>query len=331
MNLFIATSPFQYICALEAKAHYNTDNNILVLVHQDKEPGISQQMKLFNSNDWDYVIHTERKNRSRTIPKDIRKVKAICGNQKIAHLFHAEYNGWQTKLFLKNLTIEKEVYFDDGSLTINEYEELIRPKKSYTRKRFFSDLTLRLNGCKPVGTIQQSEQLELFTIFDIENPEHLIQKNSLKRLQEKLQDIELYNKSAPLGLIGQGSVGHKNLKPTSDYLKEVSEIVAKSKNGVIYFPHRSESEDIRRVISELPNLRYHYSEYPLEIELVDKRIQLSCLIGCTSTAQFTAKILNPDMPIYNIPLSPRESYSAEMLCRFDRVNRYLSKLGIKEI
>lgn len=46
MNLFSVTSPFQYICAIEAKAHYKTKNNILLLVEQASELGLSQQEKI---------------------------------------------------------------------------------------------------------------------------------------------------------------------------------------------------------------------------------------------------------------------------------------------
>ena len=197
MNLFLVTSPFQYICAVEARVHYKTEDNILLLVEQASEPGLSQQKKLVNENDWEHVIKIPRKNRTRNLPKVIKEIWEITNREQINNFFHAEYNGWRTKLLLRNLNIDKEVYFDDGTLTINEYEEEIRSKAIYSRKRFINDFTLKFQGITPIGELPQSVNLELFTIFDIENPEHVIVKNTLVELKKKVGSTELFDPTFP--------------------------------------------------------------------------------------------------------------------------------------
>ncbi|EHH0749896.1 TPA: glycosyltransferase 52 family protein [Vibrio vulnificus] len=330
MNLFSVTSPFQYICALEAKAHYQTKNNILLLVEQLSEPGLSQQKKLVDDSDWDYIIKIPRTNRTRNLPKAIKEIWRITKNKQINNFFHAEYNGWRTKLLLRNLNINKEIYFDDGTLTINEYEEEIRSKAIYSRKRFVNDLALKLQGIKPIGDLPQSEKLELFTIFDIENPEHVIVKNTLSELKKKVGSTELFDPTSPVGFIGEGAIGHKRRKTHEVYVEEVKNVAVNYPQGIIYFPHRTESQETREAIKAIPSLTYHQSEYPLEIELIEKKIKLSMLIGTLSTAQYTASLIYKDMPIYTIETSI-DMLPQNIQRRCKRIEDVYAKRGISTI
>ncbi|MEZ8859673.1 glycosyltransferase 52 family protein [Vibrio sp. 10N.247.311.51] len=300
MNLFLVTSPFQYICAVEARSHYKTENNILLLVEQPSEPGLSQQKKLVNENDWEHVIKIPRKNRTRNLPKVIKEIWKITNREQINNFFHAEYNGWRTKLLLRNLNIDKEVYFDDGTLTLHEYETLIRPKVPYERKRLLQDFLLKLRGCKPIGLLPQSKKLEVFTIFNIPNARHKIVNNSFSFLKSSYGYPNLYSKDSPIGFIGQGAIGHKRMKTIDEYISELKAFKKNYNKEIIYFPHRTETIEIKNRIIALGGITYHESEYPLEIELIDKKIKLSGLVGINSTAQYTAIFIYDGMPIYNI-------------------------------
>ncbi|EHU4913348.1 glycosyltransferase 52 family protein [Vibrio vulnificus] len=332
MNLFSVTSPFQYICALEAKAHYQTQNNILLLVEQLSEPGLSQQKKLVDDSDWDYIMKIPRTNRTRNLPKAIKEIWGITKNKQIENFFHAEYNGWRTKLLLRNLNINKEIYFDDGTLTINEYEESIRPMSAFYRPRFIQDLIVRLRGCKPIGRLPQSTNLEIFTIFDIPDPKHTIKKNKLTVLKKKYNISTLYNAKAPIGFIGQGAIGHKRRKTIEQYLKEIKFFIEKNENGIIYFPHRTESPELKKEVEKIPGVIYHYSELPLEIELVDKKIELSGLVGILSTVQYTTTILYKNMPVYNLNFNmDTEEASTLNQERNRRIHDTFILNGIKDI
>ncbi|MEL0609368.1 glycosyltransferase 52 family protein [Vibrio echinoideorum] len=330
MNLFLVTSPFQHICAVEARSHYKTEGNILLLVEQSSEPGLSQQKKLVNEKEWDHVIKIPRKNRTRNLPKVIKKIWEITNKEQINNFFHAEYNGWRTKLLLRNLNINKEVYFDDGTLTINEYEEEIRSKATYSRKRFINDLALKFQGIAPIDELPQSEKLELFTIFDIANPEHVIVKNTLAELKKKVGSTELFDPTSPVGFIGEGAIGHKRRKTQEVYVEEVRTFTLNHSQGVIYFPHRTETEETKEAIKNIPNLTYHQSEYPLEIELVEKKIKLSKLIGALSTAQYTASLIYKDMPIYTIATSI-DMLPENIQKRYQRIESTYAKYGISTI
>ncbi|EJK2116471.1 glycosyltransferase 52 family protein [Vibrio navarrensis] len=328
MNVFLVTSPFQYICACEAKAHYKTKENILILVNQESEPGITQQNKLVNFSEWDCVITIGRTSRSKQVPSVIRKIRKMAHGRVIDHFFHAEYNAWRTKLILRNLDIVKEVYFDDGTLTINEYEDYIRGKNVYYRPRFFQDLLVRLQGCKVIDSLEQSKNLEIFTIFKINKPEHKIVKNELLTLKEKFKNHTIYNENSPIGFIGQGAIGHKRKKSEDQYTSEIIELIKKFNREIIYFPHRTESSNLRNKIKKIPGIIYHQSSLPLELEIIDKNISLSGFIGIFSTAQYTYKLLDKNLPVYNTISETTYSLMTE---RSKRIHTAFKAIGIQDL
>lgn len=335
MNVFLVTSPFQYICAIEARTQYkiNSQESILLLVNQKSSIGLAQQKLIINERDWGNIVKIERSNRSIAVPKSIRSIKRILDGKAVDNFFHAEYTGWRTKLILRNLNIRTEIYYDDGTLTINEYEESIREAQIYHRPRLLQDILVRLNGCKAIGKLKQSDHLELFTVFDIPSPNHKIVKNTLSELKQRYGSRSLYKEDAPIGFIGQGAIGHKHQKSVESYLKELNYFISKNNKDIIYFPHRTESPELREIISNISQIDYHMSELPLEIELIDKNILLSGLVGFCSTAQYTTRVLNPDMPIYN--LLPKEESLSHMspknITRQKRILELFERVNIESI
>ncbi|ENX3946835.1 glycosyltransferase 52 family protein [Photobacterium damselae] len=321
MNVFLVTSPLQYIVALEAKRYFACKNCLLLLVNQDTAHGMEQQNKLFCHDDWDYVIQIDRSNRSIQIPKVIKQIRRQLNGKSIDCFFYAEYNGWRTKLMIRNLPIEQEVYFDDGTMTLLEYPKFILPKTVFYRPRFLQDLIVKLQGCQPVGRLEQSGKLDIFTMFDLKSAAHRIHKNTFEGLKEHYGNPDLYNAEAPIGYIGQGAIGDKGQKPVQEYVDELVALSKTAKRHILYFPHRTEREDVRRTLMDNEHIIYHRSEYPLEIELIDKHIELSGLVGTYSTVMFTCRLLYPDMPIYTISNDyPDSNLRDELQRQFKAIN-----------
>ncbi|MEZ8606885.1 glycosyltransferase 52 family protein [Vibrio sp. 10N.239.311.G01] len=325
MNLFLVTSPFQYICALEAKEYFHCKKNILLLVNQDTEIGKLHQRQLFSETDWTHVVEVSRKNRSINIPNAIKKIKKITYGGRVNYFFYSEYTSWRKNLIIKNLEIEKEIYFDDGTLTLAEYPKYIQKKSAFYRPRLIQDLVIRLNGCKPIGHLQQSENLELFTIFSFNFQGHTVHKNTLGRLKSEYGNPSLFNPDAPIGYIGQGAIGDKHQKSVADYIESLDSLAMSSSRKIIYFPHRTERDEVRRTLENKEYIIYHRSEYPLEIELIDKNIELSGFIGTYSTVMFTCRLLYPDMPIYTIS----DDYPDKVLR--EELKRQFKSINIKKI
>ena len=325
MNVFLVTSPLQYICALEAKQYFNCKNNILLLVKQTSKQGILQQDKLLDHNDWQHVIILERNSRSIVVPKGIKKVKAILNGTPIEHFFYAEYNAWRTKLLIRNLDIKKEIYFDDGTLTLLEYEHYIKPQKSFHRPRFIHDLIVRFNGAKPVGLLPKSDSLEIFSLFNIESETITCHKNQLTRLKEFYGHPQLFNPTTPIGFIGQGGIGDKYKKSVDEYVTELFNLSNKLNKKILYFPHRTENEKVKALLIASDHIIYHQSELPLEIELIDKGIQLSALICSFSTVLFTCRLLSSKIPLYSL-------FDTHPDKKFERVIRKeMTRIGVVDL
>ncbi|MFN1551732.1 glycosyltransferase 52 family protein [Vibrio natriegens] len=297
MNLFLVTSPLQYICALEAREYFGCEDNILLLVSQKSTHGLEQQDKLIDKNEWQHVVTIGRDNRSKYVPRAIKQINAILQGRILERFFYAEYHGWRTKLLLKNLPVEQEVYFDDGTMTLLEYGKHILTGEYYSRPRFLVDLKVRLNGCQPIGSLPPSDNLEIFSMFQLEQHAFKLHHNHLSMLKQRYGNPDLYNPSAPVGIIGQGAIGDKNQPSIDEYVQSILELAQQITTEIIYFPHRTEKPAVREKLERHPKIQYHYGEYPMEIELIDKRIELSALVGAYSTAMFTCRKLYPEMPI----------------------------------
>lgn len=298
MNLFIVTSPFQYVCANEAKTFFKCQDNILLLVNQDSEEALNIQNKIIKKEQWSHVINIDRNNRTIAIPKAIKKIKKILKGSRIETFFYSEYNGLRTKLLLRNLEIDREIYFDDGGLTLVDFEKHIKPQTTFYRPRFFQDLVMRINGCKPVGKLPPNKQLAFFTIFDLGETQFTCHPNNFNQLIKQYGQPNIYSESAPVGFIGKGAVGDKNQSTIDEYINELETAAQKVNRKILYFPHRTERAKIRQRLKANEHIIYHQSEYPLEIELIDKNIQLSALIGDFSTVMFTSRKFSNEMPLY---------------------------------
>lgn len=298
MNLFLVTSPFQYLCAEEAKKSYNTNNNILLLVEQPREPGISHLAHIYNENEWDHVIHVNRKQRSFSVPRAIKQAQKINPSQKFQHFFHGEYNAWRTKLILKNLDIETEVYFDDGSLTLSEYDRHIKTHNIFYRPRLVNDLVVRLQGLSAIGQLPMSKSLQLFTMFNINDPIVPIVQNKFKALRQRygLNEPSIFDDSLAL-FLGQGSIECDGTKK-DNYIDLIKRFEKKAGKPILYAPHRTESQEVRELVKTIPNLTYHDSSFPIEIEIAEKGLSITDIGGVSSTALFSLKLIYPHIKIY---------------------------------
>ncbi len=108
--IFVVTSPFQYICANEARLAYNSKDNTLILIEQDNPAGIQQMAAILQEDNWDSVLRFPRNKRTTTTPKIIKSITTISNNA-LDTLFYSEYNAWRTKLLMRNLSFKKTCVF----------------------------------------------------------------------------------------------------------------------------------------------------------------------------------------------------------------------------
>ncbi len=297
MNIFIVTSPFQYICALEAKHHFECKNNILAVINQDTESGIKHQKALINHDEWDHVLYTPRNNRSKNTPKLIKELKRLIEDGDVEYLFFSEYNSWRSNVILTNIQHQTSVHIDDGTMTILDLED-IKKNSIKNKPKAFKNFMLILKGLQPVPYTNNTKDLIVFSIFNFVNEPVNFIENKLTLLKRTSKNHKIYKQDAPIGYIGQGAVGHKNQISEEIYIKRIKSISEQFNRQIIYFPHRAEKPGIRIRLKEIKNLTYHTPKLPLEMELMEEKIHLSSFVGTISTAMFTIKKLDEEVSIY---------------------------------
>ncbi|MEZ9057310.1 polysialyltransferase family glycosyltransferase [Vibrio pelagius] len=296
MNVFLVTSPFQYICANEARIAYQTTQNVLVLIEQDNPTGQRQMAALLNESDWQHVIRFPRNKRTSITPKIIKQIKSLSQGQ-LDTLFYSEYFAWRSKLLIRNLPFEKHVFFDDGTMTFFDYYDYIEPKAEYYRPRWLQDFQLRLKGIQPIGHLGYFDNTEIFSIFHFENCITTLRENNLAVLRDKINQYSGSTRSQNV-FIGQGSVDESGRISLSEYLDLIrSAITPNQQEPLLYIPHRTEADHVTEQVKTLEGIQYHVPDFPIEIELMKAQIKPSTIIGLSSTALYTLSKIYPEANI----------------------------------
>lgn len=299
-NIYYVTSPFQYLCALEARQALPEKHSILILEVGDTGKGLTQLEELVSNDHWDEIFRLSTGNRTITTPKLIRKLNATLKSigRTVQYFCYGEYTSWRINLILNNVQHQVPVYFDDGTLTLVEYETYIKHQKVFHRSRWLQDALLRFQGTKPLTQKPFNPQFTLFSLFGFPDCQLHYIENSFGSLLARYGQHELYDAAGPVAFIGQGAIGHRKMKPVDVYLEEIHEAIALTPSkSITYFPHRSETSSVREAISSIEGVSYHDSNQPLEVEALANKLTFSRLIAPYSTVLFTFKKLSPDLPI----------------------------------
>ena len=326
MNVFIVTSPFQYICANEARVAYQSTENLLVLIEQDNPTGQRQMASLLNENDWQHVMRFPRNKRTTVTPKIIKQILALSQGQ-LDTLFYSEYFAWRSKLLIRNLPFKKHVFFDDGTMTFFDYYDHIETKAEYYRPRWLQDFQLRLKGIKPIGHLGYFDNTEIFSIFHFENCITTLRENNLAVLQDQIEQYSGNAKSQDV-FIGQGSVDEPGRISLSEYLDLIrAAITPDQPEPLLYIPHRTEAGHVTEQVKSLEGVQYHIPDFPIEIELMKAQVEPKTIIGLSSTALYTLSKIYPDANIQLIaPVTVAQGERDKRIANY--LNNYFSCLKV---
>jgi hypothetical protein len=128
--------------------------------------------------------------------------------------------------------------------------------------------------------------------------------------------------------LGQGSIGCDGTKKDR-YVELIERFATATNKPILYAPHRTESAETRAMVEKIPNLTYHDSSFPVEIEIAEKGLNLADVGGVSSTALYSLKLIYPNIQIYTAK-QPAGDYTNPV--SFDEVklmSDHLEKLGVK--
>lgn len=309
MNLFLVTSPFQLLCAIEAKQEYKTKDNILLLREEKAGNAVAQMRLLLNKDEWDHIVFLGRKSKVWEARKLQSKLKRISPSLSFNYVFYADYSAWRTNVLLNNISVNHEVMFDDGVGTLREFNDKIQPRAVVSRNKASRDFLLKLVGLKPARKIYPRDNFSFFTFFELPNSDFPVRVNKLSQIRNRLNTSNCFSQTAPIGFIGQGMVATKGIK-LNYYVNMLKELISENDKPIIYFPHRTEESFVREKLEAIEGLTYHQSKLPLELEISKESLELSKIYGIASTASVSLGVLYPEVEIVDLSV-PIEHYEME--------------------
>lgn len=301
-NLFIIRSPLQLLNAVEAIFHFSLfdDNNILYIIDTKGLSNNEQINNILKNYAWTEIVKIEstRKSNFLNYIDMLKKLK----KDDYKYLFLGDYGNIH-KIIMANIQVENIFLLDDGTASIVIQEKLLN--NEFNMKDIF-----KLLRYLPFGlSIKKTKKINFFTIFALKKTDNIgIIQNEMKNLKFNY-DIEHFKNSQHIHILGQPFIESKILSQET-YIKYFISSVKKyyyNNEMIEYFPHRAENIDnaVTNLKNKFENFSIIQNSIPLEKYFLENKIYPSIIIGFTSTALFTLKILFPRAEIFYIEV-PQE-------------------------
>jgi len=297
MNVYIINSPLQLLSAIEAKLHFKTKNDILVIMYCADERSKKQIDTILTLYKWPTIILLNRESKPFRIPKLIKSIQKY--GDTIDTLFASSAYNLNSQAVISNFPVDNICYIDDGMSFINFNEKYLKTSSpEIPLPNLLLRLSLLAQGISLKVDTNFIDKLTVFTMLPIKNCTRPIVYNELPWLKSNTK----ISKQTKIGFIGQAEiVGNKKHELSlNQHISFLTKIHQVTQSEIIYFPHRRENKDQLKALEKLSFVDLHNSKLPLELEVAIEGIGLSLLIGYTSTALYTMSHLYKTIEVYFI-------------------------------
>lgn len=305
-SLYIVRSPLQLLNAIEAKHHFKTRRNVLVVLYNKNsnatDPNNIQLAKLLEVDPWDEVIEYNKSDvkSASGLRSQVRMIKRLR-QERFAYLFSGDY-GILHQVMIANIPNQALYLLDDGTLTLTIYKNGLDPNyKEQHFGRHFKLWRYRLFGLKT----HHNQSVNFFTCFHLEPVEgKTIVFNRYDFLKSRYlpsavrEQETLYFLGTPL--VKTGEVAE------STYIETLRRAIDHFGKKIVYIPHRAEimSEAFRALEGE--RFSIGVSTGPIELRfLLERRYPLH-LASFFSTALYTLNHIFPESSIVSIRFRDEE-------------------------
>ena len=322
-TLFILKSPFQAMCACEAINAFKIENRYDVVLLKDT---VNKEMTstLLRSKGILFFEVSESLE-----SKEVLKVFSSF-KRKYRTCFVGNYyslNMYRLALYsvVKGGVIK---YMDDGTATLSLFLPNAFPRY-YSKKGFLQRNKLRWDYLKldierKVLGVKQS----LYTIYDVESPKWVIEKNKLETLQNRINC-----EKSGIYIIGTRSSYHFE---RADYIQLLENTVHYAValcpgQPVYYCPHRADSYKYDDFLQK-NDIRVFNTKVSVEIDFISNSINPMMVVGYGSTALLTLKLMFPSSIVTSIEIkSKAQSIYKGYKELSDCINDYYRSGGINII
>lgn len=283
-NLFIVRSPLQLMNAIEAKEHFSTKHNILLIIHDSTTSSASAnstQMQLvskLSTFDEEIDFYYPSKSKFSKLSSQAKLIKKLQ-QKNYEHIFTGDY-GIINQLIISNLKTISTYLLDDGTMTMTTHANKLHPNHKSSWEQKIKLLRYKIFGL----SIKQNNPINLFTNYNISphGSEQVITNNynffKKAYLEKALKDESLY-------LLGQPFT-QARLMTDEVYINYLKKIIYHYKKKIIYIPHRAEiiSDQLKALISN--QFTIQKNEGPIEIVFLSRNIYPMHVVSFYSSALF---------------------------------------------
>ncbi|MEA3523013.1 MAG: polysialyltransferase family glycosyltransferase [Campylobacterota bacterium] len=305
-NLFIVRSPLQLLNAIEAKNHFQTKNNILVVLYNKNsnanDPNNIQLTQLLDIDTWDTIYeHNKSDFKSASGLKSQVKIIKSLKKLKFDYLFSGDY-GVIHQVFISTLDAKEIFLLDDGTLTLTMYKNDLDPNyKGDSFGRRFKLFRYRFFGLKT----RHTKPINFFTCFQLDpvNGKKIVSNNYSFLRKNYLPNVTRDDET--IYFLGTPLVKGKFIDEAV-YIRYLQKCIDTFEKPILYIPHRAEIMTDAFKALEGEKFSIGKSTGPIELRfLLEKRYPLH-LYSFFSTALYTLNHIFPQSEIVSIKFKSEE-------------------------
>jgi hypothetical protein len=329
-DLYIIESPFQLVCAIEAKASksLNSSSRSILIV---KRTNIKK-----NNDQIDQLLKTAHFERTIHIPFFMGlffgdyilavlifswKIRRL----KLNNIFIGEIKSTMMRCFSLNFEHSSVYFLDDGVSTLTIQDQLLKGLTVNEYTKYLRNLLLTILFVNHKSCFIPN----WFTLFELTpvNSSQKIVKNNFFVIRDKIV-FKTNETSSKVYFIGSPLSEDKQYPENEELklVKKASEYYSLQGKTVVYCVHRRESRDKLQKIAEFKYVSaLRFADLPLEIDFVDKTINVNHLSTLVSTTLFTISAIMEPESIDNVLLDEQFLPTA-MLDNYRNLRERISKI-----
>lgn len=295
-SLYIVESPFQILCALEARKFFQLfdERSILVIKFSNNSKSNAQMTNLAKRFEFEKVIVLPFRFAISLNDSILLILLAIWKANKTSfkYLFCGEVKNTIARIAATNLTYEKCYFLDDG-ISTQEIQRRLMLGINIGSKNYSNGVISKLNvllGKLFMFSIGNEVIINWFTCFEIDKlPEQRVVKHNFGVIKDYLRESR---RQGDIFFIG-GPISEDGKIEQFNEIESIRKAInfLQIRGNVTYCVHRRESNEKIAKIKELTNIAFRHSEFPLEIDLLMTGENQFAIASFFSTALHTLPLI----------------------------------------
>lgn len=299
-NIFIISSPFQILSAIEANNNHSKGESLFVFFLGKNELQNSFILKIVDKFIEGQVVHVDYSDEVGFLTAKIKLLKSLK-KKKFNNVFVGDYQEFSMQLFACNLNYDKLYVLDDGTSTLVLNNQLI---DSITHIRCNNDKITGRNIIKWLLVVsyglklKRKVQVNWFTMFEF-NP--MNKANIIKHQFEYMRSARVEVNSADASasskrvyFIGSNLVNAGVVKSKENYLDLLTKIRSHyATYEFIYLPHRLEDKNVLKELVSNCNIELLQLDNIIELAFIENSIVPAHICSFYSTALYSLKLIYP--------------------------------------